>query len=69
MTTLDDVTARKKKPEPSADAAAAVELVRLAKEQGRSLTGAGRAAHAVHQDGPGDRTERGDDRAPRLCQA
>ncbi len=37
--TLDDVTARKKKPEPSAEAAAAAELVRLAKEQGLSLTG------------------------------
>jgi transposase-like protein len=34
-TTLDDVTARKKKPEPSA----AAELVRLATEQGLSLTG------------------------------
>jgi transposase-like protein len=38
-TTLDDVTARKKKPEPSAEAAAAAELVRLAKAQGLSLTG------------------------------
>jgi transposase-like protein len=38
-TTLDDVTARKKKPEPSAEAQAAAELVRLAKEQGLSLTG------------------------------
>ena len=37
--TLDDVTPRKKKPEPSAEAAAASELVRLAKEQGLSLTG------------------------------
>ena len=37
--TLDDVTARKKKPEPSAEAQAAAELVRLAKEQGLSLTG------------------------------
>src|SRR5215218_6210868 len=37
--TLDDVTARKKRPEPSAEAKAAVELVRLAKEQGLSLTG------------------------------
>src|SRR3954452_24173265 len=37
--TLDDVTARKKRPEPSAEAAAAAELVRLAKEQGLSLTG------------------------------
>jgi transposase-like protein len=37
-TTLDDVTPRKK-PEPSAEQQAAVELVRLAKEQGLSLTG------------------------------
>jgi transposase-like protein len=37
--TLDVVTARKKKPEPSAEAQAAAELVRLAKEQGLSLTG------------------------------
>jgi putative transposase len=38
-TTLDDVTPRKKKPEPSAEEKAAAELVRLAKEQGLSLTG------------------------------
>jgi putative transposase len=37
--TLDDVTPRKKRPEPSAEAQAAVDLVRLAKEQGLSLTG------------------------------
>jgi putative transposase len=37
--TLDDVTARKKRPEPSAEQQAAAELVRLAKEQGLSLTG------------------------------
>src|SRR3954463_15163863 len=37
MTTLDDVT--KKKAEQSAEQQAAVELVRLAKEQGLSLTG------------------------------
>jgi transposase-like protein len=37
--TLDDVTSRKKKPQPSAEQQAAVELVRLAKEQGLSLTG------------------------------
>jgi hypothetical protein len=36
--TLDDVTARKKKPEPSAQEQAAAELVRLAKAQGLSLT-------------------------------
>jgi len=38
MTTLDVVSA-KKKPEPSAEEVAARELVRLAKEQGLSLTG------------------------------
>jgi putative transposase len=38
-TTLDDVTARKKRPEPSAEEQAAAELVRLAREQGLSLTG------------------------------
>jgi hypothetical protein len=38
-TTLDDVTARKNKPEPSAEAQAAAELVRLAQQQGLSLTG------------------------------
>ena len=37
MTTLDDVT--KKKAEQSAEQHAAVELVRLAEEQGLSLTG------------------------------
>src|SRR5215208_8191626 len=38
MTTLTDVTS-KKKPDPSAEESAAKELVRLAREQGRSLTG------------------------------
>ncbi len=38
MTTLDDV-AKKKRPEQSAEQQAAVELVRLAQEQGLSLTG------------------------------
>jgi putative transposase len=37
--TLADVTARKRKPEPSAQEQAAAELVRLAREQGLSLTG------------------------------
>lgn len=37
--TLDDQTGRKKRPEPSAEAKAAAELVRAAKEQGLSLTG------------------------------
>jgi putative transposase len=38
-TTLDGVTARKKRPEPSAEQRAAEELVRRAREQGLSLTG------------------------------
>lgn len=38
MTTLDDVT-KKKQAEQSAEQQAAVELVRLAQEQGLSLTG------------------------------
>ncbi len=38
MTTLDVVSA-KKKPEPSAEEMAAQELVRVAREQGLSLTG------------------------------
>ena len=37
--TLDDVTAKKKRPEPTAEEAAAAELVRRAREQGLSLTG------------------------------
>src|SRR5690349_9378599 len=37
--TLGDVTPRKKRPELSAEEQAAAELVRLAKEQGLSLTG------------------------------
>lgn len=37
--TLNDVTARKKKPEPSAEQQAAAQLVQLTKEQGLSLTG------------------------------
>src|SRR5689334_6047200 len=37
--TLGDVTARKNRPEPSAEEQAAAELVRLAREQGLSLTG------------------------------
>src|SRR4029453_18118020 len=37
--TLGDVTPRKKKPPASAEEQAAAELVRLAKEQGLSLTG------------------------------
>ncbi|WP_027657346.1 IS256 family transposase, partial [Salinispora vitiensis] len=37
--TLNDQTGRKKRPESTAEAKAAVELVRAAKEQGLSLTG------------------------------
>jgi putative transposase len=37
--TLDEVTVRKNKPEPSVQEQAAAELVRLAKDQGLSLTG------------------------------
>lgn len=37
--TLNDVTGRKKRPELSAEAKAAAELVRAAKEHGLSLTG------------------------------
>ncbi|MFC6022719.1 hypothetical protein ACFP2T_42010, partial [Plantactinospora solaniradicis] len=36
---LNDVTPRKKRPELSAEEQAAADLVRLAKEQGLSLTG------------------------------
>ncbi len=39
IATLNDQTGRKKRPEPSAEAKAAAELVRAAKEQGLSLTG------------------------------
>ncbi|SCL34727.1 Transposase, Mutator family [Micromonospora rhizosphaerae] len=37
--TLNDVTPQKNKPEPSTQEQAAAELVRLAREQGLSLTG------------------------------
>ena len=51
MTTLDVVSA-KKKPEPSAEEPAAKELVRLAREQGPSLTGPnGRFAHSFQSPG------------------
>ncbi|WP_433390708.1 IS256 family transposase [Micromonospora sp. KLBMP9576] len=39
IATQNDQTGRKKRPEPSAEAKAAAELVRAAKEQGLSLTG------------------------------
>jgi hypothetical protein len=57
-TTVDEVTARKKKPEPSAEAAA-VELVRPAKERAVSSTGPDGAAQAADQDGAGDRAGQG----------
>lgn len=56
MTTLDDVT--KKKTEQSAEQQAAVGLIRLAQEQGVSLTG--------HDGLLKQLVERGDDRGPRL---
>ena len=59
MTTLDDGLTKKK----AAEQQAAVELVRLAQEQGLSLTVCVMGAQTAHQYGPGDRAERGDDRA------
>ncbi len=55
---LNDVILRKAKADQSAEAKAAAEQVRLAKEQGLSLADrSGRFAQAVDQDGPGDRAE------------
>ena len=62
MTTLDVVP--KKKPEPSAEETAAKELVRLAREQGLSLTGPDGLLKQFTKIGAGDGAERGDDRAP-----
>jgi len=62
MTTLNDMTA-KKKPEPSAEEIAARELVRLAKEQGLSLTGPDGLLKQFTKVGAGDGAERGDDGA------
>jgi hypothetical protein len=64
MTTTLDGVANKKQAEQSAEARAAVELVRLAKEQGLSLTGPDGLLKQADQDGAGDLLERGDDRAP-----
>jgi putative transposase len=50
MTTLDGVT-KKKQAEPSAEQQAAVELVRLAQEQGLSADRPGCAAQTADQDG------------------
>lgn len=55
---LEDMT--KKKPEPTAEATAAEEMVRRAREQGPVPDQPGRAAEAADQD----RAEPGDDRAP-----
>ena len=55
MTTLD-VVPKKNKPEPSAEETAAKELVRAAGER-LSLTGAGWAAEAVHQERARDGVE------------
>ncbi len=63
--TLNDVT-KKKAAEESAEQRAATDLVRLAKEQGLSLTGPDGAAQGADRVGARDRFERGDDRAPGL---
>ena len=57
-------TVMKKKPEPTAEQAAAEELVRRAREQGLSLTGPERAAEAADQGSDRDRAGPGADRAP-----
>ncbi len=67
--TLDDVTARRKKPEPSAEKQAAGEFVRLAREQGPSLTGPDGLLKQLTKAGPGGGVAGGDDRAPRLREA
>jgi hypothetical protein len=64
MTTLDVVTPRKR-PAPSAEELAAKELVRLAREQGWSLTGPDGLLKQFTKERAGDGAERGDDRAPR----
>jgi len=58
MTTLDGV-AKKKQVEQSAEAQAAVELVRLAQEQGLSLTGPEGLLEQLTKTvlGPGDRAQ------------
>jgi hypothetical protein len=61
--TLEDVT--KKKPEPTAEAIAAEEIVRRARGAGPVSDRSGRAAETADQDGAGDHAEPGDDRAPR----
>ena len=63
MTTLE-IVPKKNKPEPSAEELAAKELVRVAREQGLSLTGPDGLLKQF-QERARDRPERGDDRAPR----
>jgi hypothetical protein len=65
MTTLDGVS-KKKAAEQSAEQRAAVELVRLAQEQGLSLTGPDGLLKQLTKDGLGDCAQRGDDRSPGL---
>lgn len=60
--TLNDVM-KKKRAEESAEAQVAAELVRLAKEQGLSLTGPDGLLKQLMKIGSGDLVARGDDRA------
>jgi hypothetical protein len=57
--TLNDVTPRKNKPDPTPEELAAVELVRRAREQGLSLTGPDGLLNSCVQDGARDRVGRG----------
>lgn len=67
MTTLEDVT--KKKADPSARKLRRPRGVGQAGEGARSVVDrCGRFAQTVHRNRPGNRTERGDDRAPRARQ-
>lgn len=65
MTTLDGVT-KKKAAEQSAEQQAAVELVRLAQEQGLSLTGPDGLLKQLTKTVLETGAQRGDDRAPGL---
>ena len=56
---------RKDKPELTAEQKLAEELVRPGPRSGSVPDGPGWAAEAADQDGPGDRAQPGDDRAPR----
>ena len=63
--TLPDVAAKKKEQvEQTAEQQAAAELVRLAMEQGLSLTGPDGLLRAAHEDGHRGCVAGGDDRAP-----